>query len=59
MASKKRRYPKAPRKTASVQVWENYRNRCKDVDKHNASLISDKKKKEGIIKSVQQLKSKR
>lgn len=59
MAQKKRKYPKQPKASASLQTWQNYHARCKEVDRYNASIVSDKKKKSSIISSVNKLKSKR
>jgi len=57
--AKPKKYPKTPKKTASLKVWEGYKARCQAVDKHNAGLKSDKAKKESVIKSVTALKSRR
>lgn len=48
--AKIKRYPKKPKRSASLKVWENYRDRCKAVDKHNAQVKSELKKKEAIQK---------
>jgi hypothetical protein len=57
--AKPKKYPKTPKKTASLRVWEGYKARCQAVDKYNAGLRSDKAKKESVIKSVTAIKSKR
>lgn len=56
---KLKKYPKAPKATASLKVWENYHAKCKDVDKFNAPIIAADKKKESVKKSVATLKSKK
>ena len=59
MATKKKKYPKAPKATASLQVWQNHQAKCKEVDRYNASIQSDKKKKATVIAATQKLKNKR
>ena len=49
MATKKKA-PKAPKRSASLQVWERYHARLAEVEKHNRSVDADKKKKESLIK---------
>ncbi len=56
MATKKKKYPKLPKSSASLQVWENYRDKCKDVDKYNSNLETEKKKKQSIIEAVKKMK---
>lgn len=50
--AKKRKYPKRPKQSASLQVWKNYEARCKEVDKHNAQLEKDAKAKKSIISKI-------
>jgi len=57
--AKKKKFPKQPKAGASLKTWENYKKRCEDVNKHNAALESDKKKKEGVKAAVGKVKSKR
>ncbi|MEO6285829.1 MAG: hypothetical protein ABIN80_28645 [Dyadobacter sp.] len=57
--AKPKKYGKSPKAGASLTTWENYKKKCQDVDKYNASLSQDKKKKEAVKKSVQAIKSKR
>lgn len=56
--AKKKTYPKAPKKTASLEVWNNYKNKCVQVDAANKKMDADKKAKEAVIKSVTVLKKK-
>jgi hypothetical protein len=56
MALKKKKYPKKPKASANLSVWERYQNKVKDVNAYNNQLIKDKTKKENIIKSVDKLK---
>lgn len=56
MAAKKIKYPKAPKKTASADVWERHLEKCKEVDKRNSEIEKSLKKKLDIIKKVSQLK---
>lgn len=50
--AKKRKYPKRPKQSASLETWKNYETKCKEVDKHNAQLEKDKKAKQAIINKV-------
>lgn len=59
MATKKRKYPKQPKMTASLPVWERYRAKCQEVDRYNAGLDAAKKKKAAVISTVQKMKAKR
>jgi len=56
---KLKKYPKAPKASATVKQWEKYQEKCKDVDKFNAPILAGEKKKESIKKSVNALKSKK
>jgi hypothetical protein len=57
--AKKKSYPKAPKKTASLEAWKKYEDKIKDIDKFNASIDSDQKKKESVINSVTKRKKSR
>jgi len=64
MATKRKRgskipYPKAPKAGASLKTQEKYLDKCKEVDKKNAAIKSDKLKLEKVKKDIQTLKSKR
>ena len=61
-----KRYPKRPKAGASLASWEKYNDNCRKVERDNASKmsmfnkrqgqrVSDKKKKESIIKKTQGL----
>jgi 1,4-dihydroxy-2-naphthoate octaprenyltransferase len=54
--AKKKSYPKQPKQSASLNAWENYYDKCKEVDKHNAQLEADAKKKKSVIDKVKKLK---
>ena len=45
----KKKYPKRPKQSSRLSVWENYHAKCKEVDKHNAQLLKDKKRKQALI----------
>jgi len=60
---KMKRYPKRPKASASLDSWHKYDEKCRLVEKDNASRMSeynkavtkkaaDKKKKEAIIKKT-------
>lgn len=59
MAIKKRKYPKAPKQTASLAVWERHRAKVQEVDRYNSNIEAAKKKKAGVISQVQKMKAKR
>lgn len=54
--AKKKSYPKQPKQSASLSTWETYHDKCKAVDKHNAQLEADAKKKKALIDKVKKLK---
>jgi len=45
-----KKHPKKPKQSAPLSAWERYTAKCKAVDKHNAEIERDKKKKASIIK---------
>lgn len=49
MATKKKKMPKKPKQSSSLQTWQNYEARVKEVNKYNSQLEADKKKKKAII----------
>jgi hypothetical protein len=51
MATKKK-YPKKPKVSASLAVLERYLEKRKEVDKHNAQIEADKKKKKTLIEKI-------
>ena len=57
--AKKKKFPKTPKAGSSLKVWENYKKSCEAVNKHNAALEAEKKKKESIKVAVGKVKSKR
>jgi hypothetical protein len=57
--AKPKKYPKSPKQSASLKVWENYKVRCQAVDKYNAGIKQDKARKESVKKQVASLKNKR
>jgi len=50
--AKKRKYPKKPKMSSSLQTWKNYEAKCKEVDKFNAKLESEKKQKKTLIQKI-------
>lgn len=58
MAKKKRKYPKAPKATASSAVWEAHVKKCQEVDKYNTEIDRDKSKVGQLMKKAQALKKK-
>jgi hypothetical protein len=64
---KLKRYPKRPRTGSTLQAWERYDHKSKEVEKDNAGRMADyhkkireksssKKKKEAIIKRTSNLR---
>jgi hypothetical protein len=53
MAVKKIKYPKRPKKSASLEVWGRYNDRIKEIDKRNNEAKTRASKKANLIKSVE------
>ena len=47
--AKTKKYPKMPKKGASLAVWENYNRKVKEIDSYNAKVKADERKKESLI----------
>lgn len=58
MAKKFKKYPKKPKASASVAVKENYIKKCKDIDKENSRIKSEKVKGERLTKTISGMKRK-
>ncbi len=52
MGVKKLNYPKRPKESASLAVWERYDARCKEIDKINNQRMADVKKKANLISKI-------
>ena len=52
MAIKKLKYPKRPKQSSSLTVWERYEARCKEIDKINNQRMADVKKKANLINKI-------
>lgn len=52
---KKLRYPKMPKKSASLQTLKNYERRCTEVDKKNAHRASEYNRKISEISQAHSL----
>ena len=50
--TKKIKYPKKPKASASVATMEKYLERVKEVDKQNQELEKEKKKREELKKKI-------
>jgi hypothetical protein len=57
--AKLKKFPKAPKATASLAVWENYKKKCELVNKDNAPKIAAVKKKESLKAAVKKIKEKK
>lgn len=49
---KKLKFPKAPRKSASVEVWERYHKRCAEIKKRNDERLKPYKAKASKITAI-------
>jgi len=49
MATKKKKYPKRPKASSSLQVWQNFERRCKEVDRLNKQAEQQAKQKKALI----------
>lgn len=47
-----KKYPKAPKQSASIEVKERYLTRCKEIDKENAKREAERKKSEALSKKI-------
>lgn len=54
---KNKKMPKKPAQSASLATWERYAEKVKEVEKHNAQVEADKKKKAKAISYARKLKS--
>ncbi|MFT3753691.1 MAG: hypothetical protein QM800_12735 [Paludibacter sp.] len=57
--AKLKKFPKAPKQNASLEVWENYKKKCEQVNKDNAPKIAAVKKKASIKDQVKKIKAKK
>lgn len=46
--AKLKKYPKKPKASASLATMENYLARCKEIDKENARIKADEKKRKAL-----------
>lgn len=56
--AKKKKFPKAPRASASLEVWQNYDKKVAEVNKHNSTVESDAKKKKSLMEKTKKAKKK-
>ncbi len=52
------KYPKKPKQSASVQTFERYIERCKEIDKENAKRKAQNAKRDALKKRVAGIKQK-
>ena len=50
-------YPKTPRASASLTVMKRYKEKCREVDRHNAAKVSEYNKKINEIKLARKMHS--
>ena len=53
MARKKPKRPKAPKRSSSLQTWQNYERRLNDWVKKCNQIVGDKKRKAQLIEKIQ------
>ena len=51
-APRKFKFPKAPKKSASVEVWERYHKKCADIKKRNDEKMKPFKAKSSKIAAI-------
>lgn len=49
---KKRKYPKKPKVSASLEAWQRYNSRIKEIDSDYKKALAEHKKKETLIKKL-------
>ncbi len=54
--AKLRKYPKKPKAKASAATLERYLQRCKEIDRLNAPIKAEMKKKEALQKKVNSIR---
>lgn len=57
MAAKKK-FPKAPKAKASLEVWANYDKKVGEVNKHNNQVDADARKKKALMEKTKKAKKK-
>ena len=55
---KLKKYPKAPKESASIETKKNYIKRCKEIDKENAKIKAEKKQSEALSKKIAAIRRK-
>lgn len=55
---KLKKYPKQPKASSSIAVWERWERRCAEVAKYNAELKKAPEKKRALKAKVEKLKMK-
>lgn len=55
--AKKKSFPKSPKASASLEVWQKYDKKVAEVKKHNAQLESDKRKKKTLVDKIKKVKA--
>lgn len=56
--AKKKKFPKAPKASASLETWANYDKKVAEINKFNNGLETDKKRKKALIQKVAKAKKK-
>lgn len=47
------KYPRKPKKTASIATKENYLTKCRDIDRMNSDRLKDAKKSADLDKKIE------
>jgi hypothetical protein len=54
--AKKKKFPKAPKRSASLAVWQRYEQRCKDVAKYNKEIEAKPSKISAIADRIRKMR---
>ena len=49
---KRKKYPKKPKLSASLEAWQRYNSRVKEIDSDYKKQLTEQKKKETLIKKL-------
>lgn len=57
MAQKLKKFPKAPKESASIETWKKYGERVKEVKKFNDAIKKKQADKKKLIESIRKMRS--
>lgn len=53
-----KKFPKQPKKNASLTTWQNYGKKVQEIKKYNDQIKAELRKKENIINNIKKLLNK-